>query len=147
MEVTSKAKQNCIYFFSKHKQRIKTTMARKTALERFNTMYHLEPSPNAILLPLPCKIWHKGLSKGYGQFTFNGKNARAHRWHYKTCVNPNLPDNLDLDHLCRRHGCVELTHLEPVTGLENQKRKWLAYNLSKVIMVYFVKSDIDIYKI
>ena len=31
-------------------------------------------------------------------------------------------DGLEIDHLCRRRGCAQPLHLEPVTGLENMRR-------------------------
>ncbi|MGO2037018.1 MAG: HNH endonuclease [Brevibacterium sp.] len=34
-----------------------------------------------------------------------------------------IPGGMDLDHTCRNASCVEVTHLEPVTALENQRRR------------------------
>jgi hypothetical protein len=33
-----------------------------------------------------------------------------------------IPENLELDHLCRNPACVRPDHLEPVTHLENLRR-------------------------
>jgi len=70
-----------------------------------------------------CWIWVAGLLRsGYGQFSpMAGKNVRAHRFAYELLVGP-IPEGLTLDHLCRVHSCVNPTHLEPVTHLENVRR-------------------------
>jgi hypothetical protein len=57
-------------------------------------------------------------SKGYGQMSIKQKKKPAHRVVYELLVGP-IPDGLQLDHLCRNHGCVRPDHLEPVTPREN----------------------------
>jgi hypothetical protein len=42
----------------------------------------------------------------------------AHRFAYELLVGP-IPEDLELDHLCRVRHCVNPAHLEPVTHLEN----------------------------
>lgn len=54
---------------------------------------------------------------GYRRFA----RKSAHRQAYEMVVGP-IPDGLDLDHLCRVHGCVNPAHLEPVTNRENVLR-------------------------
>lgn len=53
------------------------------------------------------------------------KNKRvsksAHREAYKA-FKGEIPDGLELDHLCRVRNCVNPDHLEPVTRLENARR-------------------------
>ena len=34
-----------------------------------------------------------------------------------------IPDGREIDHLCRNHRCVNPDHLEPVTHLENMRRR------------------------
>ena len=46
---------------------------------------------------------------------------QAHRVSYEIAVGP-IPDDLEIDHLCRVGLCVNPDHLEPVTRLENQRR-------------------------
>ncbi len=60
-------------------------------------------------------------SKGYGVFNSGGKPRRAHRVAYELSVGP-IPSGLELDHLCRNHGCVNPSHLEPVTTKTNTLR-------------------------
>jgi hypothetical protein len=74
----------------------------------------------------PCWIWTgvKHKRHGYGRFYVGGRGGRyiqAHRWSYEASVAP-IPAGLTIDHLCRVTRCVNPTHLEPVTGAENNRR-------------------------
>lgn len=73
--------------------------------------------------PDECWPWIGGHdSGGYGSFgEAPGKPTRAHRFSYELLVGP-IPDGLVIDHLCRNRGCVNPTHLEPVTNEENLRR-------------------------
>lgn len=69
-----------------------------------------------------CWEWQSPLDKGgYGRFWWNGRTGRAHRFAYETFVGP-LPDELDIDHLCRNRRCVRPSHLEAVTEQVNVLR-------------------------
>ncbi len=73
----------------------------------------------------PCWLWEGLLDKhGYGiayrpsTKTKKKGNIGAHRKSY-ILINGAVGDNLDIDHLCRVHACVNPNHLEPVTHREN----------------------------
>lgn len=74
---------------------------------------------------LGCWIW-KGfvLANGYGQMPSRNNEygeRLAHRASYRFHVGP-IPDDLEIDHLCRVKCCVNPAHLEPVTHGENLRR-------------------------
>lgn len=58
---------------------------------------------------------------GYGQFRFNKKFGLAHRFSYEL-FKEEIPDNLEIDHLCRNRLCVNPDHLEAVTHKINMNR-------------------------
>lgn len=65
-----------------------------------------------------CWIWAGGITlNGYGNY----RNRGAHRAVYEALVGE-IPDGMQLDHLCRVKSCVNPDHLEPVTASENMKR-------------------------
>jgi hypothetical protein len=69
-----------------------------------------------------CWIW-KGATndRGYGQIGVRGKLDYVHRLAYRASIGQ-IPEGLDLDHLCRNPPCCNPAHLEPVTRAENQRR-------------------------
>jgi hypothetical protein len=70
-----------------------------------------------------CLISNNGTDKaGYGKVGVGGKTLKAHRFIYKALVDPDLPDEVKLDHLCRVTACINPDHLEPVSLLH-----WLSY--------------------
>jgi hypothetical protein len=69
-----------------------------------------------------CWLWTGAMnSKGYGRFTFNRRQIQAHHFSYML-VKGAIPEGMQLDHLCRRHNCVNPAHLEAVTPRENLMR-------------------------
>jgi len=70
-----------------------------------------------------CWLWVGALlrSGGYGAVRWNGGAARAHRVAYEELVG-RIPEELELDHLCRVRCCVNPEHLEPVTHAVNLLR-------------------------
>lgn len=70
-----------------------------------------------------CWIWTGAKMKdGYGNFRdADMRNVRAHCWAYAHEVGP-IPEGFEVDHTCRNIVCVRPTHLEAVTGAENQRR-------------------------
>ena len=76
----------------------------------------------------PCWVWTsaamgKGYreGKGYGLFGLNRRGYPAHRLAYQLLIG-DIPDGLQLDHVCRNTRCVNPAHLEPVTHQENVAR-------------------------
>lgn len=69
-----------------------------------------------------CWLWQKAKNdKGYGQIWSGGKVKYAHRVFYER-ERGVLNDQHEIDHLCRRHACVNPSHLEPVFHAENARR-------------------------
>jgi HNH endonuclease len=64
---------------------------------------------------------------GYGQISTGSRTdgsrrlVKAHRVTYEFFVGP-IPDDLEIDHLCNRHWCVNPAHLNPVTHQQNTAR-------------------------
>jgi HNH endonuclease len=76
-----------------------------------------------------CWMWTGARVRGYGYFQLGvGKTIKVHRHVYECLVGP-IPDQLN--HLCRRPGCINPNHLEPVTNLEQQRRKATARTACK----------------
>lgn len=80
-------------------------------LRRFEDKYIPEPNCG-------CWLWHGAAVSGYGQFWIEGKLQLAHRVAYRHYVGA-IPNDLELDHLCRVKSCINPMHLEPVTRSEN----------------------------
>lgn len=69
-----------------------------------------------------CLMWTAGhLPRGYGRVWVDGRMAYAHRVAYAMYYGE-VPDGMDLDHLCRNPACVNPLHLEPVTRRVNLLR-------------------------
>lgn len=72
--------------------------------------------------PLECWIWTASLNTGgYGQIYYAGRPQRAHRLTYEL-FRAEIPEGLQIDHLCRVRACVNPWHLEPVTNAVNTER-------------------------
>lgn len=61
--------------------------------------------------------------RGYGRRWRDGRMQFTHRLAYIDTVGP-IPDGLELDHLCRNTRCMNPAHLEPVTHIENIRRRY-----------------------
>lgn len=69
-----------------------------------------------------CWEWQRGKSgNGYGMLKILNVNWMAHRYSYTQLVGE-IPENHDLDHLCRNRACTNPAHLEPVTRSVNLNR-------------------------
>lgn len=69
-----------------------------------------------------CWTWMASTKEGgYGQFNVQPEVVLAHRYAYISLVG-DVPEGLELDHLCRNRACVNPWHLEPVTRSVNVVR-------------------------
>ena len=70
-----------------------------------------------------CWVFTGAKSRGYGVVRISraAGNKVTHRVVYETLVG-DVPEGLDLDHLCRNRACCNPSHLEPVTRSENLRR-------------------------
>lgn len=85
-----------------------------TIQERIAGRYSVDPGG--------CWIWHGAVSNGrYGSIFYQGRMQKAHRVAW-ILVNGPVPENRDLDHLCRNTRCINPDHLEPVSRSENLRR-------------------------
>jgi hypothetical protein len=73
--------------------------------------------------PGGCWLWLASKDRdGYGKFYPKGSIVwMAHRWSYEYHV-VEIPDGLQLDHLCRVKACCNPAHLDPVTASVNCQR-------------------------
>jgi len=70
-----------------------------------------------------CWVWPHRDKAGYGISFYDGRRWLPHRWAY-TFLRGEIPEGLELDHMCRNRGCVNPWHLEPVTRSENARRTY-----------------------
>ena len=72
-----------------------------------------------------CWWWKSHMdTKGYGRFFYHCICYSAHRFAYLTSVG-DIPDGLELDHLCNNKTCVRPDHLKPTTHRENIVRAFV----------------------
>jgi hypothetical protein len=88
---------------------------RGTIQERIHSRYVVD-------LSTKCWNWTAAVSAGsYGSIYYEGRMQKAHRVMWRL-ERGEIPEGLDLDHLCRNRLCVNPAHLEPVTRSENLRR-------------------------
>ncbi|KKL99549.1 hypothetical protein LCGC14_1813320 [marine sediment metagenome] len=102
---------------------------RQTTQERFDVKY----------LKMADGCWHwvaQIAPNGYGRMQMGLKADLAHRVSYTLHKGP-IPEDAQIDHLCRVRKCVNPDHLEAVTCQENLLRgeTRAAENAAKVICV------------
>lgn len=82
-----------------------------------------EPGPNG------CVVWTKTPNRGgYGKFVIPGsvfgkvRQTGAHRAAWLASVG-DIPEGLQIDHLCYNRVCINVEHMELVTQQENLARR------------------------
>lgn len=78
--------------------------------------------------PLPCWIWTRAVDKkGYPKISLrrDGKHLMlyAHRLSYEMFREVNIPQGMQIDHLCLNTRCINPMHLEMVPLDENRRRQ------------------------
>jgi hypothetical protein len=69
-----------------------------------------------------CWEWQGGIKcDGYGSFYWEKKQYPSHRVAYEIMVG-DVPQGLELDHLCKNRKCCNPEHLEAVTHKQNLLR-------------------------
>jgi hypothetical protein len=75
-----------------------------------------------------CWEWRGSRNpRGYGKISNKGKLLGAHRVSYEIHKGQ-IPDGLEIDHLCRNRWCVNPDHLEAVSHAANLHRSPLTIN-------------------
>jgi len=70
-----------------------------------------------------CWVWHGAVHiHGYGKIFVDGQLKPAHRVGWELYVGK-IPAAMHLDHKCLRKCCVNPNHLEPVSNVENIRRR------------------------
>jgi len=69
-----------------------------------------------------CWAWSGAHDRdGYSVFSIDNRSVKVHRFAYELLIAP-IPPGLTIDHLCRNTGCVNPSHMEPVSMAENLRR-------------------------
>jgi hypothetical protein len=69
-----------------------------------------------------CWIWNRHVkTNGYAQILFNGREIMAHRVMYMLLIGE-IPQDMQIDHLCRNKRCMNPNHMDVVTQQENMRR-------------------------
>ena len=106
-------------------------------MDRFWSKVHKGPD---------CWTWTAATDlDGYGVFWTGKKMRGAHRIAYKQFVGQ-IPDGLQIDHLCRNRNCVNPTHMEVVTPRENNLRgdglrTLLAARINRIHRIVMMRSN------
>ena len=88
----------------------------------------LEKFWSLVLLPQGdgCWGWRGSVAgNGYASLSVDGERVYAHRFAYVMTFGE-IPEGLEIDHLCRNRWCVRPSHLEAVTHRENVRRSPVA---------------------
>jgi hypothetical protein len=84
-----------------------------------------------------CWEWTKCINGGYGKTTIKGKRVLVHRYSLQLYLKREIPNNLEVRHLCNNPICFnpehlkEGTHYENMRDMVNSNRQAKGENLSK----------------
>lgn len=94
---------------------------KKKKLEQEKALDRLVDIGGVLLDPITgCWLW-KGRcdAKGYAR----SGSELAYRKAFVIMEGRSIPPGVEMDHICRRPGCIRPAHLDPVTRAENLRRK------------------------
>jgi hypothetical protein len=74
-----------------------------------------------VIQPSGCVEWTGAKFQGYGRIKRGAQSVLTHRAMYEL-MEGSIPDDLELDHLCRNPACANVAHLEPVSHAINMAR-------------------------
>lgn len=90
-----------------------------------NVRFYASFTRDGPIHPIHGQCWQWTMhtcKKGYGRFSFEGRQEHAHRSSYKMLVGP-ITDDLHVLHKCDNPGCVNPKHLFLGTEIDNVKDK------------------------
>lgn len=105
-------------------RRGKTTSCGRACLSKKNPVEIAQKFWDRVNLNGPggCWLWTgHGTPNGYGNFWNGHSQVFAHKWAWVS-LRSDIPEGLELDHLCKIRNCVNPDHMEPVTREENIAR-------------------------
>lgn len=96
---------------------VKRTQCARPPIIRF--LEKIQIDTLAIFDGSPCWKWQGAKDKsGYGRFHAE-RDHYAHRVSVRLFIQPNIPDDMETDHLCRNRDCVSPLHLRLITRRQN----------------------------
>lgn len=102
------------YFWSRERGgEVPTLPVWPTALERATAKARRENG---------CLLFTGSTVSGYGRIWADGRCQMVHRVAWESANSP-IPENMQIDHLCRNRACFNVEHLEVVTKAENLSRR------------------------
>lgn len=95
-------------------------------------------------LDLPCWVVTANINfYGYGRIKINGREFGAHRFAYLE-MRGEIPEGLELDHLCRVRACWNPWHVEPVTPAINSERGLTGMKSGRKLPILPVQRRVEI---